>query len=183
MPLLSLPTVEVAESFRAAMAEFVAEGRGGLDDESMIGFEVRTFGPTWDDPAAFAEFVRLLREQADEDAPRPARLVPCTTWWWVDGDEYLGRIALRHRLNERLLELGGHIGYDVRPSARRRGHATAMLATVLPYAAARGIDPALLTCDVDNDASRRVIEKAGGVLEDERQGKLRYWVPTTRARG
>ena len=183
MPFLSLPTVEVAESFRAAMAEFVHGGprrpRRRLHDR----VEVRTFGPSWDDPAAFAEYVRVLHAQAEEDALRPAGLVPCTTWWWVEGRDYLGRIALRHRLNERLLELGGHIGYDVRPSARRRGHATAMLAAVLPYAAAMGIDPALLTCDVDNDASRRVIERAGGELEDERQGKLRYWVPTAWARG
>jgi predicted acetyltransferase len=183
VPHLSVPTVEVAESFRAAMAEFAAEGRGAPDDESMIGWEIRAFGPTWDDDVAFADFVRVLLEQADEDAPRPAHLVPCTTWWWVDGREYLGRIALRHRLSEHLREVGGHIGYDVRPSARGRGHATAMLAAVLPRAAAIGIDPALVTCDVDNVASRRVIEHAGGELEDERHGKLRYWVPTAAARG
>jgi predicted acetyltransferase len=179
MPQLQPPSSDVAGSFRAAMAEFVAEGRGAPDDETMVGWEIRTFGAAWADPAAFAAFVRVLHEQAaEEDALRPAHLVPCTTWWWVDGQEYVGRIALRHRLNENLLEVGGHIGYDVRPSARRRGHATAMLAAVLPYAAAMGIDPALLTCDVDNVASRLVIEHAGGALEDERQGKLRYWVPT-----
>jgi predicted acetyltransferase len=42
----------------------------------------------------------------------------------------------------------------------------------------RGIDPALVTCDVDNEASRRTIERNGGVYEDTRQGKLRYWLPT-----
>ena len=183
MPNLSVPTVEVAESFRAAMAEFTAEGRGAPDDDTMIGWEIRMFGPSWDDPSGFAAFVRAQREQGVEDVARPANLVPCTTWWWLDGTEYLGRIALRHRLNERLREMGGHIGYDVRPSARGRGHAIAMLAAVLPYAAAMGIDPALVTCDVDNVASRRVIEGAGGVLEDERHGKLRYWVGTGSARG
>ena len=94
------------------------------------------------------------------------------------GPEFLGRIALRHRLNEYLRTLGGHIGYDVRPSARRRGHATAMLAAAVPRAHAMGIDPVLVTCDVDNVASRRVIEANGGVLENELQGKLRFWVPT-----
>jgi predicted acetyltransferase len=76
--------------------------------------------------------------------------------------------------------VGGHIGYDVRASARRRGHATAMLAGGLAVAAGLGIDPALITCDVDNVGSRRVIETNGGVLEDERDGKLRFWTPTRR---
>ena len=91
--------------------------------------------------------------------------VPCTTWWWLEDDRYLGRIALRHRLTERLLREGGHIGYDVRPTARGRGHATAMLHAVLPEAAALGISSALVTCDVDNVASA-VIQANGGVLEE-----------------
>jgi len=54
-----------------------------------------------------------------------------------------------------------------------------MLAESLPFAASLGIDPALVTCDTDNEGSRRVIEACGGKLEDERHGKLRYWVPTS----
>jgi predicted acetyltransferase len=53
-----------------------------------------------------------------------------------------------------------------------------MLTQSLPIAARLGIDPALLTCDEDNEVSRRVILAAGGELEDERHGKLRFWVPT-----
>jgi predicted acetyltransferase len=99
--------------------------------------------------------------------------------WWVHDEEYLGRIAGRHRLAPHLREVGGHFGYDVRPSARRRGHATAMLRAALPIARRLGIEPALVTCDVDNIASRKVIERNGGVLEDQRGDKLRFWVPTT----
>jgi predicted acetyltransferase len=106
-------------------------------------------------------------------------MVPSTTLWWVEGGEWLGRIQLRQRLNDRLLAGGGHIGYDVAPGHRRRGHATAMLWAMLAVAADRyGIASALVTCDPDNVASRRVIEACGGVLEDERDGKLRFWVPT-----
>jgi predicted acetyltransferase len=176
MAELSLPVERVRDSFLAAMQEFRAEGRGGPDDGSMIGYELREFGPTW--PDGFGRYVAWLRSLSREDAPKPAGHVPATTFWWVDGDEYLGRIALRHRLTPHLLEAGGHIGYDVRPSARRRGHATAMLRAVLPVARGLGIDPALVTCDVDNVASRRVIEHNGGVFEDQRGGKLRFWVPT-----
>ena len=53
-----------------------------------------------------------------------------------------------------------------------------MLGAVLPIAHSMGIDPVLVTCDNDNEPSRRTIESHGGVLEDERSGKLRYWVPT-----
>jgi predicted acetyltransferase len=87
---------------------------------------------------------------------------------------------VRHRLTDALREVRGHIGYDVRPSARRRGHATAMLTAVLPHARELGIDDALLTCDLDSIAPRKVIEAAGGVLEDIRNGRRRYWVPTNR---
>jgi predicted acetyltransferase len=53
-----------------------------------------------------------------------------------------------------------------------------MLRAALPHVNGMGIDPVLITCDVDNLASRRVIEANGGLLEDERSGKLRFWVPT-----
>lgn len=179
MAELTRPTARVQASFLAAMDEFRAEGRGGTQDASMVGEELRWFGST---PAApgdeFSRFLQWLIGQSLEDSPRPPGYVPSTTLWWVEGQEYLGRIAIRHRLTESLLEVGGHIGYDVRPSARRRGHATAMLRAALPAAHDLGIDPALLTCDVDNAASRAVIERNGGVLEDQRGDKLRFWLPT-----
>jgi predicted acetyltransferase len=179
VPTLILPTTAQHTSFLAAMVEFRAEGRGGPDDASMIGHEHQRFGLTWNDPDAFANYVRQLRADSLEDTPRAVGYVPSTTWWWVDEGGYLGRIAVRHRLTPFLLEVGGHIGYDIRPSARLRGHATAMLRAVLPHAQALGIDPALLTCDHDNVGSRKVIEANSGVLEDRRGVKLRFWVPTS----
>jgi predicted acetyltransferase len=179
MPELSPPTVRVRLSFLAAIAEFESEGRGGADDGTMIGGEIHGYGPSWATREGFEEYVRWLRAQALENSPRPEGYVPSTTLWWVDGTDYLGRIAIRHRLTPRLREVGGHIGYDVRPSARRQGHATAMLRTALPVARQLNVNPALVTCDTDNVGSRKVIERNGGVLEDQRGDKLRFWVPTS----
>jgi len=105
-------------------------------------------------------------------------LQPQTVLWWTAGDEYIGRLSIRHRLTPHLLYHGGNIGFEVRPTARRRGHATRMLAAALPLAADLGISPARLDCDVANVASRRVIEKNGGVLDEERGGSFFFWVPT-----
>lgn len=160
------------------MAEFSAEGRGSAEDGSTIGAELREFAHRWAVPEEFAAYVDRLRSQALEDSPRPDGHVPSTTLWWIQGDDYLGCLAIRHRLTPYLREIGGHIGYSVRPTARRRGHATAMLRAALPVANHLGIESALVTCDVDDVASRKVIESNGGVLEDQRSGKLRCWVPT-----
>jgi predicted acetyltransferase len=181
MPELSTPTTAVRTSFLDAMDEFVAEGRAGPDDHSMLGIELGWLrNHDRADPQVFETFVRLVRDQAIPTEPGALEPVPSTTLWWVEGAEYLGRISIRHRLTPKLHELHGHIGYDVRPTARRRGHATAMLAAALPVANQVGIESALITCDHDNVASRRVIERNGGVFEDQRGVKLRFWVTTAR---
>jgi predicted acetyltransferase len=174
MPELVEPTVRVHQSFLAAMEEFRAEGRAG--DNTMVGRDLRDYGPTWTESAGFARYIE--ETIADAHTPRIEGFVPQTTLWYVEGDEYFGRVGIRHYLTPHLLQEGGHIGYDVRKSARRRGYATDMLRSALVVAAGLGIESALVTCDTDNVGSRKVIEHNGGVLEDERGGKLRFWVPT-----
>ena len=178
MPELVSPDARYRASFAAAMAEFAAEGRGADGDPTVVGYYIHEQPGAWASDEAFSAFCAEIRAERLEETPRPAGFVPDTELWYVDGDEYLGRIGIRHRLTPRLLEIGGHIGYDVRPSARRRGHATAMLWDALRLAHGLGIERALVTCGVDNVGSRTVIERNGGVLEDERNGVLRFWVPT-----
>jgi predicted acetyltransferase len=178
MPRLVPPEPRVRASFDAAMHEFAAEGRGSAADRTVIGSYLRDHAGEGTDEAGFEAFCAAVRAQALESTPRPAGWVPATELWWVEGDAFLGRIGIRHRLTPALLEVGGHIGYDVRPSARRRGHATEMLRQALGIARGIGIERALVTCDVENIGSKTVIERNGGVLEDEREGKLRFWVPT-----
>ena len=179
MPSFASPHPRYQQSFLSSVQEFLDAG----EDEKLTGLTV--FGEETHtieelaDTAAFAAFAQRLCDLALLETPRPEGKVPETLLWWVDGDEYLGRLSIRHELTEALREFGGHIGYVVRPSARRQGHARAMLAAALPIARDLGIDPALLTCDADNVGSRRVIESNGGVLEDQREDKLRFWVPTS----
>jgi len=180
---LSAPDPALRTSYVEALRELDAEGNGHYfamvhpADASFPGAHFTA--ETLQDPAGFEEFCARTAALAEPDAPRPAGWVTSTLLWMVDGDdEVVGRISLRHALTPWLLEVGGHIGYAVRPSARRLGHATRGLGLVLPVATARGIDPALVTCDEDNLGSRRVIEANGGVLEDVRNGKRRYWLPT-----
>jgi predicted acetyltransferase len=177
MAELLRPDVRFRASFLDAMDEFVAEGRAETD--SMIGWDLSRFAGSWHTDSGFAAYVEETLAEAGR--PRAEGFVCQTSWWWVDEGEYVGRISLRHELNDRLRDWGGHIGYDVRRSRRREGHATRMLAAAIVEAHRMGIDPALLTCDVDNLPSRRVIEHNGGLLEDQRDVKLRYWVPTAPA--
>jgi predicted acetyltransferase len=176
MTTLVRPDVRYHESFLRAAAELDADGHG--DFLSLQHWPVETLR----DPVQFARYVD---ERLGELIVPPEKVgwVPSTMLWILDDDEQVvGRVSVRHRLTERLLNVGGHIGYAVIPSTRRRGHATAALAQALTVAHGLGIDPALVTCDDTNIGSRRTIEKNGGVLEDVRDGKMRFWVPTHAAR-
>ncbi|WP_030675374.1 GNAT family N-acetyltransferase [Streptomyces cellulosae] len=175
MPRLVAPDARFRVSFLDAVREDVAAGENVSD---TLTRELRVYGADWDTPDGFARYVAAVREEELEEGRRPEGFVPATWFWYVDGDAYLGRIQVRHRLTDHLRDYGGHIGYGVRAGARRRGHATAMLREVLPHARALGLERVLVTCDTTNVGSRKVIEAGGGEFEDERGGKLRFWIRT-----
>lgn len=107
--------------------------------------------------------------------------VPSSTFWLISGDgKIIGISTIRHFLTEQLLEFGGHIGYGIRPSERRKGYATEILHQSLKVAEEIGINKVLLTCDKDNIGSIKVIEKNGGFLGSEGRINdvdiLRYWI-------
>jgi predicted acetyltransferase len=123
----------------------------------------------------------LARERDGVDLP-PGRVSATFLVADVDG-AIVGRVSVRHELNDFLARVGGHIGYAVRPGSRRRGYATEILRQALGVARSVGVEKALVTCDDDNVASARTIERCGGVLEDvvaldDGTLKRRYWVST-----
>ena len=113
----------------------------------------------------------------------PEGWVRCSTLYLIQEDgKILGKSSLRHELNDLLRTIGGHIGYIIRSDERQKGYGTAILKLTLEKAKALGLDRVLVTCDEDNVASRKIIEKNGGVLKDTFQEnemavpKRRYWI-------
>lgn len=151
------PAVELKDSYLAALREYHKEGRNLNQDEQELAEN-------------FPVFVDHLKAKALGLELQPGQ-VPATTYWVVDKDGFVGRVSLRHYLNEQLLKIGGHIGYDIRPSKRGHGYGTKALKLVLPKARAMGLNKVLLTCDSTNIGSRKIIEANGGVLENEVPGE------------
>jgi len=112
----------------------------------------------------------------------PQGWVPSTTWFLFRGEAIVAVANLRHRLCPALVRCGGHVGYSVVPGERGRGLATFLLEAVKRHARAMGHARLLLTCDEQNHASSRVIEKCGGALVPASAGEqgapeiLRYWI-------
>ena len=107
--------------------------------------------------------------------------VPGVTYFGMIDSKIVGTINIRYKLNDYLLRIGGHIGYGIRPSERRKGYAKKMLALALEKCRELGIDKALVTCDKDNLGSAKTIINNGGVLENEYtegDGNIvqRYWI-------
>lgn len=109
-------------------------------------------------------------------------LVPDSTFFCLDEERNIivGAVNIRHYLNESLMLNGGHIGDGVRPSERRKGIATKMIALALNECRKLGIEKVLMVCDKENIGSAKSIQYNGGVLENEVVAdgvvEQRYWI-------
>lgn len=132
-----------------------------------------------DNDMAWVDYIELLDRRLNEP---PEPWVPSTFLLAVVDNNIVGRTSIRHGLNEYLLAVGGHIGFGVLPSYRRRGYATDILRQSIVIARSLGVDRVLVTCDEDNAASAQVITRCGGVLENTVDDPLggprtqRYWI-------
>lgn len=169
------PALHHAPSHLAALEEGFRRGMMAARTEAEIrGIE-----------ADFGAYIRRITDQSGtirlptgETVPK----VPFSLLWLVEGDEFIGEVSIRHRLNAWLLVEGGHVGYGIRPSRQGRGYGKLILALALEECRRLGIERLLVTCQDDNLASARIIEANGGVLENvidapADRGRLRrYWI-------
>ena len=148
------PTAEYAEDIMAFRAEFMENGEV-IDGGSMLEEYDNVDG-----------WLAHLEEFSNNC---PEGFVPADTFLAVDGNNsVVGIIDCRRHIGSPVLgEWGGHIGYSVRKSERRKGHAKEMLRQALEVYRGRGIEKVLITCYVGNIASERTILANGGVFEKE----------------
>lgn len=129
----------------------------------------------------FHDFDQYLKKLDSKEAVKNG-LVPDTTLFCLDKDRniFVGAVNIRHYLNDKLLKTGGHIGDGIRPSERKKGYATAMIALALEECRKLGINKVLMCCDKDNIGSAKSIINNGGILENEieEDGHIeqRYWI-------
>ncbi len=175
---LVLPSVQYKRSFIEAVKEF----QKNTDMRAVRRSRYHELSTT-ELEKNFNTFVERELSHA-EGKNLPAGYVPQTDYWLIDRNEFIGHVNIRHELTDHLKEIGGHIGYDIRPSKRRQGYGNKILELTISKAKNLGIDQALLTCDVTNIPSRKIIEKNGGILENEVTNpetgvnKLRFWIKT-----
>jgi len=163
---LVTPSIKYKTQYLDMLADWEKTG------EKVVPFVLRYDTNDFD---AFVDKLFEAQTVADEG------FVCHSTFWLVNEDDVIVGVSnLRHELNDKLLAGGGHIGFGIRPSYRRRGYATKILELSLIEAQKRGIEKALVTCDKINIPSKKTILKNNGVFWEETLFDgiliLKYWI-------
>jgi len=160
-----------------------------LEARSAVPADNSTFLRDYRQGMTFADFLHLLEDHR-VGRGLPTDVAPSSFLFAFDRGRIVGRASIRHTLTPPLGRVAGHIGYAVLPEFRNRGYATQILREAVRFAHDElGLDRVLVTCDDDNTASIRVIEKNHGVFEDTyqdatlRRPKRRYWIDASRHAG
>ena len=170
-----LMLVEPSEEYFAELAAYRNDFLENSDSMDGCG-PLRRF----DDMKAYLEdTMRYTREET-----LPEGMVLATQFLCIrkSDNRLVGMIQVRHYLNDFLRTFGGHIGYSIRPSERRKGYASWMLKNVQPYCKSLGLSEILVCCLDTNEGSRRTILKNGGRFDgtayraDENKTLERYWI-------
>lgn len=167
---MKLKLLKASDQYREQISLMLEEWYSS--GEKIVPYAIRRL-----DYRDFAHYCENLEVKNTEDG-----LVPDSTFFCLDEERNIvvGAVNIRHRLNEALLLNGGHIGDGVRPSERRKGIATRMIALALEECKKLGIDKVLMVCDKENVASAKSIVNNGGILENEIVvngiTEQRYWI-------
>ena len=171
---MNLKLVKACEQYRSQISEMLEEWNNY--DERIIPYAIRRLD--------YKDFENYCNNLEIKDGSNG--MVPDSTYFCLDEDRNImvGAVNIRHYLNESLLLNGGHIGDGVRPTERRKGVATKMIALALEECQKLGIEKVLMVCDKDNIGSAKSIINNGGVLENEVEVEgvmeQRYWIENTK---
>ena len=163
------PTVELKNEYLSFYNEWVES------KEDMVPWVIQK------DPSDFEAMVQFLKDN-EQGRNLPEGWVPDSTFWLINQDKrILGAVNIRHQLTPFLLNSGGHIGYGIRPSERRKGFATKLLSLSLEKAKELGIREALVVCDEENAGSFKTIINNGGIpdfdfIEEDGNIIKRFWI-------
>ena len=160
-------------------AEQIAEYRQACLDAN---FSINGCGPLRDCEDPITYISECKKYTISETLPK-GRVIS-TQFFYIrkEDNRLVGMIQVRHYLNKYLSKYGGHIGYSIKPSERRKGYATSMLKAVLPYCKEIGLDKILISCIDSNIGSEKTILNNGGIYEStvyERKEKChlkRFWI-------
>ena len=162
---------EYAEQIREYRQEFLDAG-DSMDGCGSLRIIVDPF-----------EYIKKCRDyESPETLPKDKVLATQFLFVRKEDNKLVGMIQIRHYFNDYLAQFGGHIGYSIRPSERRRGYAKIMLKIALPYCKTLGLDKVLITCNDSNIGSEKTIIANGGIYEstvfepDENVNLKRYWI-------
>ncbi|GEL78636.1 GNAT family N-acetyltransferase [Tenuibacillus multivorans] len=163
------PTIALEEAFNDYINEWKEYG------EKLVPTVLRRPGDNFE---VFIEKLLL----AERGIGIPEGWVANSTYLLVnDNQRILGACHIRHELTETLLNIGGHVGYGVRPTERGKGYASEILRLALLKVKNMGVEQALITCNENNIASKKVILNNGGVegqsfVEEDGNVVKRYWI-------
>ena len=172
---MNIELIKPSLNHKGQLIEMLTEWKNDIDQNHTNSSPWKIFVNDFNDFEYYIENLDTTEDNKDG-------WVPDTTLFCLDKDRdvFVGAVNIRHYLNENLLRTGGHIGDGVRPSERKKGYATAMIALALEECKKLGISRVLMCCDKENIASAKSIIRNGGVLENEVEDnghiEQRYWI-------
>lgn len=153
--------------------------QAGLKD--WVGESPHWYSFIWNESITYSEMLTKLSNDKAGIELAPG-WVPHSMLYGFLNDEIVGRVSVRHSLNENLRKRGGHIGYAVAPRFRKQGFATELTRQALIYCKQLGLTDVMVTCSDNNIPSWKIIEHFHGILADkvwddeDKETIRRYWI-------